>query len=199
MPPQSDHVISPSFLDGFPPFRVGFERVFGLLHAYPIRFPLFLQVRHRHQSSSSYPITMNMQYLCQFPMDSLHPGLVSNAFYNVLNALPSVSTFAFALVAVFVVTARIAPSLFQVISQPSPHRSPSLWDRLERVFRCLSICGIHFRLHFHFRHCHHSTPVHCRFFHCHHLTGFSDHHHLTTTPLLISFTHWEIRRMVRSH
>jgi len=199
MPPQSDLVVSPSFLDGFPPFRVRFERVFGLLHAYPIRFPLFLQVRHRHQSSSSYPITMNMQYLCQFPTDSLHPGLVSNAFCNTLNAMPSVSTFVFALVAVFVVTAYIVPLMFHVISQPFPHCSPSFWDCLERVFMCLSICGIHFRLHFHFRHCRHSTPVHHRFFHYHHLPCSCYHHHLNATMPHFSFTHREIRSMVRSH
>jgi len=146
MSPQNDHVISPSFLDGFPPSRVRSERVFGPLHASHIRFLLFLRVRHRHQPSSSYPITMNMQYLRQFPMDSLHPDLISNPFYDVSNAMPSVSTFAFALIAVFLVTANIVPLLFHVVSQPFPHRSPSLWDRLERVFRCFSTCGIHFSI-----------------------------------------------------
>jgi len=50
-----------------------------------------------------YPITMKMQYLRHFPMVSHHPGLISNAFYNVLNAIISVFSFTFAVVVAFVV------------------------------------------------------------------------------------------------
>lgn len=78
------------------------------------------------QVHSSYPITMKMQYLRQFPMVSHRPGLISNAFYNVLNALPSVFTFVFTLIAAFVVAANIVAFAILAISQAFPHRSPSL-------------------------------------------------------------------------
>jgi hypothetical protein len=93
---------------------------------------------------------MKVQYLHQFPTVSHRPGLFSNAFYNILNAIISVFTFAFALVAVFVVTANIDPHPFHVISPAFPYHSSSLWGHLEHVFRHLSSCGNHFHLRFHF-------------------------------------------------
>jgi len=89
LPPHREHVISPSFLDGFPSSRDRLEPVFGRLHACHIRFTPFFHVCRGHQSPSSYPITMKLPYLVQFPMVSHHPGLVLNAFYNALNVIAS--------------------------------------------------------------------------------------------------------------
>jgi len=95
LPPHRDHVITPSFLDGFPSSRGRLEDVFGHLHAYPIRFAPFVHLRHRHQSSSSYPITMKLPYLRQFSTVSHHPGIVLNAFHSALNMIASAFTIDF--------------------------------------------------------------------------------------------------------
>jgi len=107
---------------------------------------------------------MKMQYLPQFPMVSHHSGLVLNVFYNAFNVIASAFTAdsAFIFAATTAVYYRLlAPA---VISQAFPHRSPSLWGHFERIFKPLSICGNHFWMYLHFRHCHHSTSVHCRVF-----------------------------------
>jgi len=98
LPPHSDHVVSPSFLGGFPSSRVHFRPISVRLPACHIRFPLFCHIRRRHQSPSLYPITMKLPYLRQFSMVFYHPGHVSNAFCNVLNPMASTFTIVFAFV-----------------------------------------------------------------------------------------------------
>jgi len=151
-PPPSSYPttmkISPSILDGFSPSRVHLEPISSCLPAYCVRFPLFLRRCQRYHLPSSYPATMKMQYLRQFSMVSHRPGLFSNAFYNILNAMSSVFASAFALVVAFVVATNTPSFIIFVISQAFPCRSTSLWGHLKRVFRHLSICDNHFERNF---------------------------------------------------